>query len=100
MHVKAQIFILKNNLIVMPFILFLSGGRYQLEIKIPETYPFNPPKVEMDLYFSASDLHSFIFYVSSSQNFLSCPKLQRTISHSVTILFSGAIYNKDLASQH
>ncbi|KAH0616243.1 hypothetical protein JD844_027216 [Phrynosoma platyrhinos] len=21
------------------------GGRYQLEIKIPETYPFNPPKV-------------------------------------------------------
>ncbi|EMP29563.1 Ubiquitin-conjugating enzyme E2 K [Chelonia mydas] len=22
-----------------------SGGRYQLEIKIPETYPFNPPKV-------------------------------------------------------
>nr|XP_054409429.1 ubiquitin-conjugating enzyme E2 K isoform X4 [Pongo abelii] len=23
----------------------LGGGRYQLEIKIPETYPFNPPKV-------------------------------------------------------
>ncbi|KAM4672810.1 ubiquitin-conjugating enzyme E2 K isoform 2-T2 [Amazona ochrocephala] len=22
-----------------------NGGRYQLEIKIPETYPFNPPKV-------------------------------------------------------
>ncbi|OXB67931.1 hypothetical protein ASZ78_005599 [Callipepla squamata] len=22
-----------------------QGGRYQLEIKIPETYPFNPPKV-------------------------------------------------------
>ncbi|KAM6261430.1 ubiquitin-conjugating enzyme E2 K isoform 1-T1 [Porphyrio hochstetteri] len=22
-----------------------GGGRYQLEIKIPETYPFNPPKV-------------------------------------------------------
>ncbi|XP_037678954.1 ubiquitin-conjugating enzyme E2 K-like [Choloepus didactylus] len=22
-----------------------AGGRYQLEIKIPETYPFNPPKV-------------------------------------------------------
>ncbi|KAM6072246.1 ubiquitin-conjugating enzyme E2 K isoform 1-T1 [Theristicus caerulescens] len=22
-----------------------EGGRYQLEIKIPETYPFNPPKV-------------------------------------------------------
>jgi len=22
-----------------------TGGRYQLEIKIPETYPFNPPKV-------------------------------------------------------
>lgn len=27
-------------------IYFLSvGGRYHLEIKIPETYPFNPPKV-------------------------------------------------------
>lgn len=25
--------------------LYFSGGRYQLEIKIPETYPFNPPKV-------------------------------------------------------
>lgn len=24
---------------------FNTGGRYQLEIKIPETYPFNPPKV-------------------------------------------------------
>ncbi|KAF4790408.1 ubiquitin-conjugating enzyme E2 K [Turdus rufiventris] len=25
--------------------LNIKGGRYQLEIKIPETYPFNPPKV-------------------------------------------------------
>ncbi|ERE91460.1 ubiquitin-conjugating enzyme E2 K-like protein [Cricetulus griseus] len=25
--------------------IFDIGGRYQLEIKIPETYPFNPPKV-------------------------------------------------------
>lgn len=25
--------------------LYIQGGRYQLEIKIPETYPFNPPKV-------------------------------------------------------
>nr|KAF6503306.1 ubiquitin conjugating enzyme E2 K [Molossus molossus] len=25
-----------------------EGGRYQLEIKIPETYPFNPPKVEWE----------------------------------------------------
>lgn len=83
----------------MPVIPFLPGGRYQLEIKIPETYPFNPPKVEMDLYFSASDLHSFTFYISS-QNFLPCPNLQRTISNPVMILFSGAIYNKDLASQH
>ncbi|MEE6462224.1 hypothetical protein FKM82_001524 [Ascaphus truei] len=23
----------------------ITGGRFQLEIKIPETYPFNPPKV-------------------------------------------------------
>lgn len=30
---------------------FLSGGRYQLEIKIPETYPFNPPKVGSRNYF-------------------------------------------------
>ena len=22
-----------------------EGGKFQLEIKIPETYPFNPPKV-------------------------------------------------------
>ncbi len=26
-------------------LFFTIGGRFQLEIKIPETYPFNPPKV-------------------------------------------------------
>ena len=26
-------------------LFFYTGGRFQLEIKIPETYPFNPPKV-------------------------------------------------------
>lgn len=30
-----------HTLLVLCFV----GGRYQLEIKIPETYPFNPPKV-------------------------------------------------------
>ncbi|XP_029368218.1 ubiquitin-conjugating enzyme E2Ka isoform X4 [Echeneis naucrates] len=25
-----------------------EGGRYQLEIKIPETYPFNPPKYKQN----------------------------------------------------
>lgn len=24
-----------------------EGGKFQLEIKVPETYPFNPPKVGM-----------------------------------------------------
>ena len=24
-----------------------AGGKYKLEIKIPDTYPFNPPKVRM-----------------------------------------------------
>lgn len=31
--------------IPVSFGAFSPGGRYQLEIKIPETYPFNPPKV-------------------------------------------------------
>ena len=26
-----------------------SGGKFKLEIKIPDTYPFNPPKVVVDL---------------------------------------------------
>lgn len=34
--------LLKQRVIVM---FSCPGGRYQLEIKIPETYPFNPPKV-------------------------------------------------------
>lgn len=29
------------------FHLLSVGGRYHLEIKIPETYPFNPPKVRL-----------------------------------------------------
>lgn len=24
-----------------------EGGKFQLEIKVPETYPFNPPKVNL-----------------------------------------------------
>lgn len=31
--------------IISDLFLSFAGGRYQLEIKIPETYPFNPPKV-------------------------------------------------------
>ncbi len=32
-------------LLLLDFRSCFVGGRYQLEIKIPETYPFNPPKV-------------------------------------------------------
>lgn len=28
-----------------------EGGKFQLEIKVPETYPFNPPKVRFFLDF-------------------------------------------------
>lgn len=52
-------YIFQNSTIVIPFVPFLPGGRYQLEIKIPETYPFNPPKVEMNLYFCSSLLDIF-----------------------------------------
>lgn len=50
-------YVFQNSTIVIPFVPFLPGGRYQLEIKIPETYPFNPPKVEMNLYFCSSFLY-------------------------------------------
>ena len=26
------------------------GGSYKLDIVIPETYPFNPPKVNVEIY--------------------------------------------------
>lgn len=44
---------------------FLSvGGRYHLEIKIPETYPFNPPKVRLvgglcSLFISVPEVNLF-----------------------------------------
>lgn len=43
--IPVKMFILRLDL--SHFVGFHSfpGGRYQLEIKIPETYPFNPPKV-------------------------------------------------------
>lgn len=31
------------------FIDTFLGGKYKLEIKIPDTYPFNPPKVNICL---------------------------------------------------
>lgn len=37
--------------IIIYKLFFTIGGRYQLEIKIPETYPFNPPKVILYLMF-------------------------------------------------
>ena len=48
-----------------------SGGKYKLEIKIPDTYPFNPPKVGM---FVIMNLYKII-------------------------IFLGEIYYKNLASQ-
>ena len=32
-----------------------EGGTYKLEIKIPETYPFNPPRVRFITKVSKSD---------------------------------------------
>ena len=29
----------------MWFVFFLTGGTYYLDINIPDSYPFNPPKV-------------------------------------------------------
>ena len=31
------------------FFFFLPGGTYLLDINIPDTYPFNPPKVSFTL---------------------------------------------------
>lgn len=92
--------ICKNAFIVIPFVLSVSGGRYQLEIKIPETYPFNPPKVEMNLYFLSSLVSIFFLYLclfSVSFPFLIC---EGEFVNLMQFFFSGAIYDKDLASQH
>lgn len=39
-------------LLQLDFLSCFAGGRYQLEIKIPETYPFNPPKVSNETMMS------------------------------------------------
>ena len=33
-----------------------AGGTFKLEIKIPETYPFNPPKVWVNFFFKETVL--------------------------------------------
>ena len=38
-----------------------DGARFQLDIKIPETYPFNPPKVEFFLYITKDSLYRYMF---------------------------------------
>ena len=41
-----------NVWFVMRFILcaFILGGKFLLDIQIPESYPFNPPKVNPELF--------------------------------------------------
>lgn len=101
MHVKSHMCMFKNGLIKLSFKPFLPGGRYQLEIKIPETYPFNPPKVENESLFLRICFTFFSSpWLSTSQHFLPCVICKGQFFHPNTIIFSGAIYNKDLASQH
>lgn len=45
LHNSDLAFDLFNDLSLSTFHFIFKGGRYHLEIKIPETYPFNPPKV-------------------------------------------------------
>lgn len=35
---------------VINFIFYFPDGTYTLDINIPETYPFNPPKVSLPMW--------------------------------------------------
>lgn len=49
-----------------------EGGKFLLEIKVPETYPFNPPKVSnvLRIFSSTTQNITVIFFVLSRSNFL------------------------------
>ena len=36
-----------------------AGGKYKLEIKIPDTYPFNPPKVTKSIKINSIGLERY-----------------------------------------
>ena len=38
------------NLIMIEKPFCFSGGKFELQIDIPESYPFNPPKVKIKVY--------------------------------------------------
>lgn len=44
-----------------------EGGNFILEIKVPETYPFNPPKVSIFNYTSYKVFVSLLFKTQSHQ---------------------------------
>lgn len=51
-----------------------EGGTFVLEIKVPETYPFNPPKVSKNNYL-------FRLYVAKVFQFLNNTQCFRLIIH-------------------
>lgn len=58
-----------------------EGGKFSLEIKVPETYPFNPPKVCDEILYRAGTDRDYFIYL-------------------FVIDISGALHHTNLASKH
>ena len=72
----------------MWFVFFLTGGTYYLDINIPDSYPFNPPKVgpaEEELMLEGEYIEPYQLLLISYTDFQVCCRNEIEWNYTYTV---------------